>query len=94
LLVVRVAAPTLIVDVSGRVDAGTAPITEAGARLLGPRRKGSVELALVGATDQVADRWRGMARSHGVSLSTFDRFDAAFTHAARRAGLNVISRGS
>lgn len=94
LLVVRVAAPTLIIDLSGLVDAGAPPVTEAGARLLGHRRMGSVELALVGAADLVADRWRSMARSHGVSLSTFDRFDSAFSHAARRAGLNVISRGS
>lgn len=94
LLVVRVAAPTLIIDLSGLVDAGAPPVTEAAARLLGHRRMGPVEVAVVGAGDQVADRWRGMARSHGVALSAFDRFDAAFTHAARRAGLNVISRGS
>lgn len=94
LLVVRVAAPTLIVDVSGLFDAGAPPVTEAGARLLGHRRLASVELALVGAGDQVADRWRSMARSHGVSLAVFDRFDTAFSHAARRVGLNVISRGS
>jgi hypothetical protein len=94
LLVVRVAAATLIIDVSGLVDAGAPPVTEAAARLLGHRRMGSVELALVGGSDLVADRWKGMARSHGVSLTAFDRFDAAFSHAARRAGLNVISRGS
>ncbi len=94
LLVVRVAAPVLIIDLGGVVDAAAPPITEAFARLLGHRRMGKVELALVGAGDQVADRWRGMARSHGVTLSTFDRFDAAFTHAARRVGLNVIGRGS
>lgn len=94
LLVVRVAAPTLIVDVSGLHDAAAPPVTEAGARLLGHRRMASVELALVGGNDSVADRWRGMARSHGVSLSAFDRFDAAFSHAARRVGINVISRGS
>ena len=94
LLVVRVAAPTLIIDLGGLFDAGAPPVTEAGSRLLGHRRLASVELAVVGATDQVADRWRSMARSHGVSLSVFDRFDAAFSHAARRAGLNVISRGS
>jgi hypothetical protein len=91
---VRVAARTLIVDLGGLVDAGAPPVTEAGARLLGHRRMGSVELALVGGTDQVADRWRSMARSHGVTLAIFDRFDAAFSHAARRSGLNVISRGS
>ena len=94
LLVVRVAAPTLIVDMSGLADAGAPPITEAGARLLAHRRMGQVELAVVGVADSVADRWRGMARSHGVALTVFDRFDAAFSHAARRAGLNVISRGS
>ena len=94
LLVVRVAAQTLILDVGGLADAGAPPITEAASRLLGHRRMAPVELALVGAGDEVADRWRSMARSHGVSMSVFDRFDAAFTHAARRAGLNVISRGS
>jgi hypothetical protein len=94
LLVVRVAAATLIIDVGGLVDAGAAPVTEAGSRLLAHRRLATVDIALVGATDQTADRWRGMARSHGVTVVVFDRFDAAFTHAARRAGLNVISRGS
>jgi hypothetical protein len=94
LLVVRVAAPTLIIDLSGLADGGSAPVTEAAARLLGHRRMATVELAVVGGNDLVADRWRSMARSHGVSLTAFDRFDAAFSHAARRAGLNVISRGS
>jgi len=92
LLVVRVAAPTLILDASGLVDAGAPPITEAGARLLAHRRMAPVELALVGVGEQVADRWRGMARSHAVALGVFDRFDAAFTHAAQRAGLNLIRR--
>lgn len=92
LLVVRVAAPTLILDASGLVDAGAPPITEAGARLLAHRRMGPVEVALVGVSDQVADRWRGMARSHGVALGVFDRFDAAFQHAAQRAGINLIRR--
>ena len=94
LLVVRVAAPTLIIDASGLVDPAAPPVTEAASRLLGHRRMGSVELALVGGNDLVADRWRGMARSHGVALSVFDRFDTAFSHAARRAGMNVITRGS
>lgn len=94
LLVVRVAAPTLIIDASGLADPAAPPVTEAASRLLGHRRMGSVELALVGVGDPVADRWRGMARSHGVALSVFDRFDAAFSHAARRAGMNVLTRGS
>lgn len=94
LLVVRVEAPVLIIDLGGLVDPAAAPVTTAAGRLFGHRRMGKVEVALVGAGDQVADRWQSMARSQGVTVSVFDRFDAAFTHAARRVGLNVIGRGA
>lgn len=94
LLVVRVEAPVLIIDLGGLVDPAAPPVTAAAGRLFGHRRMGKVEVALVGAGDQVADRWQSMARSQGVTVSVFDRFDAAFTHAARRVGLNVIGRGA
>ncbi|MBK9037015.1 MAG: hypothetical protein IPL61_38155 [Myxococcales bacterium] len=92
LLVVRVGAPTLLLDVSGLADETARPVTVALARLFEHRRMGQVELAVVGAGAGVADRWRRTAESHKVATSWFERFDDALAHAATRAGLGIVRR--
>ena len=62
------------------------------ARLFEHRRMGQVELAVIGAAADVADRWRRVAESHTVATAWFERFDDALTHAARRAGLGIVRR--
>lgn len=92
LLVVRVGAPTLVLDVSGLADAGAAPVTAAIERLFEHRRMGQVELAVVGASPEVTQRWRRVAESHKVATSWFERFDDGLAHAARRAGIALGRR--
>jgi hypothetical protein len=92
LLVVRVGAPTLLLDVSGLADADARPVTAAMARLFEHRRMGQVELAVVGARPEVGERWRRVAESHHVGTSWFDRFDDAFAHALKRAGSGILRR--
>lgn len=92
LLVVRVGAPCLLVDVSGLADATAAPMRVAFERLLGHRRMSTVELLVVGAGADLVRRWRDHAHGHQVTLRDFDRVDTALSHAFQRAGLNVIRR--
>lgn len=92
LLVVRVGAPCLLVDVSGLADGASAPMRNAFERLLGHRRMSTVEMCVVGAGAELLRRWRDMAQPHQVTLRDFDRFDTALSHAFQRAGLNVIRR--
>ncbi len=92
LLVVRVGAPCLLVDVSGLADASAPPVRAALERLLGHRRMSTVELVMVGAGEDLLRRWRDVAHTCQVALRDFDRFDSALAHAFQRAGLNVIRR--
>jgi hypothetical protein len=92
LLVVRVGAPTLLLDVSGLADPASRPVSEAMARLFEHRRMGKVELAVIGAPTAVTQAWRRGAESHQVATSWFERFDDAFAHAARRAGIALGRR--
>jgi hypothetical protein len=94
LLVVRVDAASLVIDATGLADAGAPPVLLALERLLAHRRLGAVELVVVGLPAEASERWAGMARSQGVTVRPFERFDAALTHAAGRAGLTIIRRGS
>lgn len=94
LLVVRVGAPSLLVDVTGLTDAGAPPVHKAMERLLGHRRMSTVELVLIGAGGETLERWQGTARSQNVTLRDFERFDAALAHAFQRAGLNVVRRST
>lgn len=95
LLVVRVGAPSLLLDVSGLADPAAKGVTAAMSRLFAHRRMGGrVELVVVGAPAEVADRWRGEAQAHNVASRWFDRFDDAFAHAASRAGINLVRRGT
>lgn len=92
LLVVRVGAPCLIVDVSGLTDASAAPVRSAFERLLGHRRMSTVEMLVVGGAVDLVRRWRDLAHGHQVTLRDFERVDTALSHAFQRAGLNVIRR--
>ncbi len=94
LLVVRVGAASLLVDVSGLADPGAAPVRTAVERLLAHRRMSTVELIVVGAPAELAARWRDLALTRGVGLHACERFDAALARALERAGLNVIRRPS
>jgi hypothetical protein len=94
LLVVRVGAPSLIIDTTGLVDAAAPAVLQAVERLFAHKRLASVDVVVVGLTAEVTPRWRGMAQSQNIALRDFDRFDAALAHAFTRAGLNVIRRGS
>ncbi len=92
LLVVRVGAATLLLDVGGLADANARAVGAAMERLWAHRRMGQVELAVVGAATEVADRWRREADAHKVATSWFERFDDALAHAARRAGISILRR--
>lgn len=94
LLVVRVGAPSLIVDTTGLADAGAPPVRTAFDRLLGHRRMSTVELVVVGGSGETLERWKTIARNNNVTLRDFERFDSALAHGLQRAGLNVIRRGS
>lgn len=92
LLVVRVGAPSLLLDVSGLADASARAVTAAMGRLWSHRRMGQVELVVVGAAAEVAARWRREAEAHKVATSWFERCDDALAHAARRAGISIVRR--
>lgn len=92
LLVVRVGAATLLLDVSGLADASARAVTAALGRLWEHRRMGQVEVAVVGAAPDVASRWRRAADAHKVATSWHERFDDALVHAARRAGISMVRR--
>jgi hypothetical protein len=94
LLVVRVGAASLLIDVSGLTDVAAAPVRASVERLLGHRRMSTVELLMVGAGPEILARWRDLAGSHNVKLRDFDRFDGALAHAFQNAGFNVIRRTS
>jgi hypothetical protein len=92
LLVVRVGAPSLLLDVGGLADASARAVTAALGRLWAHRRMGQVELVVVGAAADVAERWRRDADAHRVITSWFERFDDALARAARRAGVSIVRR--
>jgi hypothetical protein len=92
LLVVRVGAPTLVLDVSGLTDPNAPEVIEAGARFCDQKRMREVEIALSGATPAARDAWAAVAASRGVPLHAVDRFDAAVARALERAGVQVVRR--
>jgi hypothetical protein len=92
LLVVRVGAPTLILDITGLADPTARPMQAAMARLFEHRRMSTVQLAVIGAPTPVADAWKRAATAHNVSAIWFERFDDAFAHAAGRAGISLVRR--
>jgi hypothetical protein len=94
LLVVRVGAPSLLLDVSGVAESAAKAVDVAVRRLFEHRRMSTVELVVIGAAADVADRWQGAARAHKVATRNFERFDDAFAHAASRAGINLVRRGT
>lgn len=94
LLVVRVGAPVLVLDVSGLADP-LAPVVRDGLRrFVAQTRVAEVELALSGATAQVADAWVAIGRAAGVTVTPVDRFDAAVARALERAGAQLVRRRS
>jgi len=94
LLVVRVGARTLVLDVSGLADPTAPPVLEAGARFFDQKRVREVEIALSGATAQVAEMWVGLGRARGVTVTPLDRFDAAVARALDRADCQIVRRRS
>jgi hypothetical protein len=92
LMVVRVGAPTLILDVSGLSDPLGPSVIEAAGRFFEQKRMGAVEIALSGANGPVAETWVGMGRKHGVTVTSLERFDAAVAHALERAGCQIVRR--
>jgi len=93
LLVVRVGAPTLILDVSGLSDPSAPGVLEAAGRFFEQKRMGAVEVALTGADQHVADTWVALGRARGVTVTPLDRFDDAVTRALERAGCQIVRRG-
>lgn len=92
LLVVRVGAPTLVLDVSGLSDPLAPAVVEAAGRFLDQTRMGAVVVALSGANAQAADAWVALGRARGVTVTALDRFDAAVAHALERAGCQIVRR--
>jgi len=94
LLVVRVGAPTLILDVSGLTDPVAPVVLEAATRFFSQKRIHAVEIALSGASSHVAAPWIVAGKAHGVSVVSFDRLDAAVAHALERAGVQLRRRST
>jgi hypothetical protein len=92
LLVVRTGAKSLLLDVSGLTDPASPTITEAADRFFAQTRLAPVEIELVGALEPTATAWQRMAHKRGVTLRSFDRFDAAVVAALTRAGASVVRR--
>ena len=92
LMVVRVGAPTLILDVSGLSDPLAPPVIEAAGRFFEQKRMGAVEIALSGANGPVAETWVAMGKKQGVTVTSLERFDAAVAHALERAGCQIVRR--
>lgn len=92
LLVVRVGAPTLVLDISGLADPNSPEVLDAAGRFFDQKRMGAVEVALSGVTPAVADAWITLARARGVTVHAVDRFDAAVARALERAGCQVVRR--
>jgi hypothetical protein len=86
LLIVGSGARTLILDPSGMDDAAASPpVVEAIERFFTQKRMKPVEVALVGAGGEVKTAWTDVGARHGVTVTAFERFDAAFAHAVERS---------
>lgn len=85
LLVVGSGARTLILDQTGLADPAAPPVVEAVERFFAHRRMAPVQIALVAATGAARTAWVDVGARHRVEVVGFDRFDAAFAHAAERA---------
>jgi len=94
LLIVRVGARTLVLDLSGLADPTAPPVIAAAARFFDQKRLAEVEIALSGATAQVADAWVALGRARGVTVRPIERFDAAVARALERAGCQIVGRRS
>jgi hypothetical protein len=94
LLIVRVDARTLAIDVSGLSDPIAPEVIEAADRFFGQKRVAGVEVVVSGATTQAGDVWTSLGRASGVTVTTVDRFDAAVARALDRAGVQVMRRRS
>jgi hypothetical protein len=92
LLVVGSGAKTLILDSTGLADAASPPVVETIERFFAHRRMAQVEVALVGQPADVRG-WVDVATRHHVEVTSFERFDAAFSHALDRAGRQLLRRG-
>lgn len=92
LLVVRVGARTLVLDVSGVSDPVAPEIVEAAGRFLDQKRMADVEIALSGASGPVAHAWMSLGKERGVAVIAMERFDAAVAHALERAGCQIVRR--
>lgn len=94
LLVVRVGAPTLVLDVSGLTDPVAGVVREAASRFFGQKRMGAVEVVLSGGSGQVGRAWVEVGRAHGVTVTPVDSLDAAVARALDRAGVQLRRRAS
>jgi hypothetical protein len=92
LLIVRVGAPTLVLDVSGLSDPLAPAVVESAGRFFDQKRMGAVEIALSGANAHAAEAWVALGRARGVTVTALDRFDAAVAHALERAGCQIVRR--
>jgi hypothetical protein len=69
-------------------------VIAAAARFFDQKRLAEVEIALSGATAQVADAWVALGRARGVTVRPIERFDAAVARALERAGCQIVGRRS
>jgi hypothetical protein len=94
LLIVRVGARTLVLDVSGLADPMAPPVLAGASRFLDQKRVAEVEIALSGATSQVAEHWVALGKTRGVTVTPVERFEAAVARALDRAGCQIVGRRS
>lgn len=94
LLIVRVGAPTLVLDVSGLTDPVAPVVLDAAARCFAQKRMKAVVVALAGGDGQVGRAWGAVGEAHGVTVTPVDRLDAAVAIALERAGVQLRRRSS
>ena len=92
LLVVRVGAPTLVVDVGGAADTCANGVAAAMARLRGQKRMSGVELLVAAASPALREALAGALAPSGPTVTFVDRFDDAVARGLDRAGALLVRR--
>lgn len=93
LLLVRVAAASVLIDATGLADCRAPGVMRAVERWLCHPRLAAVEVVTIGVPPDALDAWHRAAHRADRRLRSFERFDAALSHAYGLARLAVVRRG-
>lgn len=92
LLVVRVGAPTLVVDVGGAAETCVHAVAAALARLTAQKRMERVALVIASASSTMEAALAALPAAPRGAPTFVDRFDAAVAYALERAGALLVRR--